>query len=112
MKQYSVRIRGYTKEYCKNGFVAVSVELGLATQGDSNEQTREDMVNRLACIALDYIESAFEQQEFTHQLLTRKAGISQRLKYYLIRSLGFTKLDTFFMKKYKTFHVDLSVITS
>ncbi len=47
MKQSFIRINGYTIEYCEKGYVAVSMEFGLATQGNPNEQTREDMVNRL-----------------------------------------------------------------
>ncbi len=112
MKASSFIVNGYTEEYCKNGFVAVSIELGLATQGDPNEQNREEMVNRLEYLAFDYINSSFETPKYTNQLLSRKACMSQRFKYYLIKLLEFIKLNTFFMKKYKTFQLSFSVITS
>ncbi len=99
MKRSSITVNGYTEEYRKNGFVAVSIELGLATQGDPNEQTRQDVMNRLEYLIYDYISTSFDKPEYTNQLLTRKAGISQRLKYYLIRLLEFIKLNTFFYEK-------------
>lgn len=63
-------------------WVAVCIDLGLAAQADSLEQAKR----KLESMVETYIQEAVTiHRQYAKQLLTRKATLSQRLEYYVIK---------------------------
>lgn len=58
-------------------WVAVCVDLCLATQA----YTADEAIAKLNAQVDDYLDEAFSDRRFTQQMLSRKAPLSQRLKY-------------------------------
>jgi predicted RNase H-like HicB family nuclease len=78
MRTNELVIRCYAKKEGE-AWVAVAVDLCLAAQAESVESAKaklEDMIH-------SYIEDAFTiDNQYAHQLLSRKAPLSQRVEYH------------------------------
>ena len=83
------KFRGYIK---KEGdlYSGFCVDLTLAVQGNSYDE----VVNKLNAVITDYVNEALTV-DFKHkeQLLNRKAGLSEYIKYYYIAFLSRFKKD-------------------
>ncbi len=58
-------------------WVAVCVDLCLAAQA----YTADEAITKLNAQVDDYLNEAFSDRRYTHQMLSRKAPLPQRLKY-------------------------------
>lgn len=68
-------------------YVAACLDLSLAAQADSMQEA----MDKLEAQMKDYIVEAFSEPEYARQLLSRKAPISMRLKYWTIAFQVFFK---------------------
>ncbi|MCG6540206.1 hypothetical protein MCB86_08975 [Pseudomonas sp. KSR10] len=77
LRCFAERKEGYWQAFC--------IDLNLAVQGDS----RDEVTRKLHAHVYDYLKDIFEGEDrpFAAQLLTRKAPISLRARYYLIAAL-------------------------
>ena len=79
MKPSELIVRCYAKQ--EDGvWVALCLELNLATQGDSFADVKRKLEEQIAY----YVAEALQDKEYGSQLLTRKAPLSAWLEYYFI----------------------------
>lgn len=94
MKPVQFLMRGYVEH--KDGvWQAFCIDLCLAVQGDS----QEEVMKKLHEQTYDYLKDIFEGEDYPYaaQLLTRKAPLSQRLKYqYLLAREHLSRLRDVF----------------
>jgi len=64
----------------KGVWVAVCLDFGLATQGDSFSEVKLKLEEQIVF----YVREALEDSEYGAQLLNRKAPLSQWIEYYYI----------------------------
>ncbi len=73
-------------------WVAVCLDLCLATQGDSLDEAKRKLEEQITF----YVSEALQDKEFGCQLLSIRAPLSSWLEYYLIR---FTRKDFYSLLK-------------
>ena len=84
MKSIDLVIRGYAKRE-DDVWVAVCLDYGLASQGDSAEEAMEKLMYQIHEYVYDAVVG--DDKEFVKQLLTRRAPLSQWLTYYSYKAL-------------------------
>ncbi|MDA8272378.1 MAG: hypothetical protein M0Z72_01380 [Deltaproteobacteria bacterium] len=78
------KFRGYIKKE-GNLYMGFCVDLTLAVQGESYDEA----VNKLNAVIADYINEALTvDSKYKEQLLNRKAGLAEYIKYYYIAFLS------------------------
>jgi hypothetical protein len=82
MKPEELILRCYA-EIDNDVWVAVCLDFCLAVQGDSLNEVKKKLEMQIA----DYVHDALvgDDQEYAHQLLTRKAPLNFWLRYYLLK---------------------------
>jgi hypothetical protein len=78
MNNKQLTLRCYARKE-DNHWVAVCIDLSLATQADSSKEA----IEKLESMMLTYVHDALNKHKnYADQLLSRKAPLSQRLFYY------------------------------
>lgn len=85
LKPPSLIVRCYAEQR-ESLWVAVCVDFGLAAQGDSFNDASHKLDEQIREYVFDAI--AGPDRQFGAQLLQRKAVLSQRLRYHVIKLLG------------------------
>ncbi len=79
MKPQQLIMKCYAKQE-DDAWVAVCLDLTLATQGETYEEAKRKLEEQIAF----YIDEALQDQEYGSQLLSRRAPFSSWLEYYYI----------------------------
>lgn len=87
-------------------WVAVCIDLGLAAQGDSLANVTQKLEEQIKEYVIDAV--AGPDREFAAQFLTRRAPLSQRLRYHVIRIL--CRLHAFRNGTHRTFKESLPLV--
>ena len=78
-------LRCYAKKE-QSYWVAVCIDLSLAAQADSMQEA----IEKLESMIETYVDEAYTiHKDYAHQLLNRKAPLSQRLTYYYALCLSY-----------------------
>jgi hypothetical protein len=104
-------LRCFAKQKSDGLWIAMCIDLSLATQGD----TAEDAITKLNDQVIDYVQEAFREPEYTEQLLDRPSPLSCRIEYYKVLCLfRFARLANWFRdlnSAFRTFDYDTDKIT-
>lgn len=79
MNPHQLILKCYAKPE-QDVWIAVCLDLSLATQGDSYTEAKQKLEEQIQF----YVEEALQDKDYGSQLLTRKAPLTWWLDYYLI----------------------------
>ena len=82
MNANDLLLRCYAEQERDGVWVAVCIDLCLATQGESYDEVRRQLQEQIEGYLYDALVG--DDRDYAHQLLTRKAPLRLRLRYHLI----------------------------